>query len=205
MKRTDDELLEAWRADDSLAGNELFERHYPAMARFFHNKVDQEADDLIQRTFLACVEGRDRFEGRSSVRTYLFSIANNVLRRHLRTRQRRGAPVDLDSIALSDLAPTPSTVLGRTREERALLAALRRVPVSVQVLLELFYWERLTGREIAEVLDVPLATAKTQLRRGRLLLQEKVVELVEQGPGVLHTTTDDLDRWAEELRARMRG
>jgi RNA polymerase sigma-70 factor (ECF subfamily) len=204
MVRSDDELLQAWRSGEEAAGNELFERYYAAMARFFHNKVDSDADDLIQRTFLACVEGRHRFEGRSSVRTYLFAIANNVLRRHLRTYSRRGHPVDLDTATLFDLVPSASTVLARTREHRALLAALRRVPASVQILLELYYWERLTGPEIAEILGLPVATAKTQIRRGRLQLQEKFDEIVRGGPTAMRTTTDDLERWAEELRAHMR-
>jgi DNA-directed RNA polymerase specialized sigma24 family protein len=55
---TDIELLEAWRGGDRRAGEQLFERHYAAVARFFRNKLEFGVDDLIQRTFLACVEGR---------------------------------------------------------------------------------------------------------------------------------------------------
>ena len=200
----DTALLQAWRGGDLEAGNALFVRHYAAMARFFHNKVDREADDLIQRVFLACVEGRERFEGRSSFRTYLFAIAHNVLRRHLRTRIRRAEPDALDSIALHDLGPSASTMMARTQDQRALLTALRRVPFPVQVLMELHYWERMTAREIAEVLGVPLATLKTQLHRGRHRVLQ-ALQAVRGGDrdGVV-TTTDDLQRWADELQARLR-
>lgn len=200
---TDKDLLRAWGTGDLEAGNALFERHYPAMARFFHNKVDREAEDLIQRTFLACVEGRARFEERSSFRTYLFAIANNVLRRHLRTRLRHADPATLDSTALHDLAPSASTLLAQTHEQRALLAALRRVPLPVQVLMELYYWERLTAREIGEILGLPTASAKTQIRRGRLLVRRVLQDCLGRPADEAQTSTDDLERWADELRGRM--
>jgi RNA polymerase sigma-70 factor (ECF subfamily) len=196
---SDEALLQAWRAGDGEAGNALFERHYSAMVRFFHNKVDREAEDLIQRVFLACVEGRNRFEGRSSFRTYLFAIANNVLRQHVRTKLRRGEPDVLDSAALCELEPTASTMLARTWEQGALLVALRRVPASVQVLMELHYWERLTSGEVAEVLGVPVATAKTRLRRGRLCVAKAMQEVLGRTESSA-TTVDDLERWAAELR-----
>ena len=50
---SDAELVDAWRAGDRGAGEALFERHYDAVARFFHNKVGDAASDLIQRAFLA--------------------------------------------------------------------------------------------------------------------------------------------------------
>ena len=51
-----EELLEAWRGGDRRAGEQLFERHYAAVSRFFRKKLEFGVDDLIQRSFLACVE-----------------------------------------------------------------------------------------------------------------------------------------------------
>ena len=58
---TDTELLSAWRGGDLECGRTLFERHFDGVRRFFANKLDHGAEDMVQRTFLACVEGRDRF------------------------------------------------------------------------------------------------------------------------------------------------
>ncbi|MEX1364513.1 MAG: sigma-70 family RNA polymerase sigma factor, partial [Nannocystaceae bacterium] len=93
---TDRALLEQWRAGDAGAGNTLFERHFDTIARFVKNKVSHqgELEDLVQQVFLRCVEGRDRFEGRSSFRTYLFAVAHNTLLEHFRRRRRAGAQVD---------------------------------------------------------------------------------------------------------------
>ena len=94
MPPTDLELLEAWRGGDRQAGEALFERHFDAIARFFRNKVDHGIDDLIQRTFLACVESKDQFRGEASFRTFLFAVAHNVLGKHYRSQRRHGDRID---------------------------------------------------------------------------------------------------------------
>ena len=97
MAPDDFELLDAWRSGDRAAGNTLFERHFDAVCRFFANKVNDNVDDLIQKTFLGCIEGRDRFRKQSSFRTYLFAVAHNILRVHFRTRPDDSGEVDFAS------------------------------------------------------------------------------------------------------------
>jgi len=60
---TDSELFDAWLRGDARAAAELFERHFDAIARFFRNKVIEGHEDLVQQTFAACLESRDRFRG----------------------------------------------------------------------------------------------------------------------------------------------
>ena len=55
---------------------------------------DGRLEDLVQQTFMACVEGRERFRNDSTFRTYLFGVAHNVLRSHLRKRRREGERFD---------------------------------------------------------------------------------------------------------------
>ncbi|MCA9708401.1 MAG: sigma-70 family RNA polymerase sigma factor, partial [Myxococcales bacterium] len=75
-ERSDDEqLLARWRGGDAQAGAALFERYYEAIARFFVNKVGLDCGDLVQATFLGCLEGLERFRGEASFRTLLFAIA----------------------------------------------------------------------------------------------------------------------------------
>ena len=134
-------LLRAWREGDQHAGSTLFSRHYPSIYRFFLSKVPDAAEDLVQRTFLGCLEAAERFRGDSSVRTFLFGIAHNTLRHHLRGRQRSEQPLDSELVSVAELAPGPSTALGSKQEQRLLLRALRHVPLDTQVVLELHYWE----------------------------------------------------------------
>ena len=197
MVTTDLELLEAWRGGETTAGEALFERHFDAVMRFFRNKIDEGSEDLVQRTFLACVEGKERFEGRSSFRTYLFAVAHNLLRTHFR-QKHRNQELDFTQRSVWDVAPAPSTVMARDRTGRLLLDAMRRIPIQSQVALELHYWEGLTAAEIGVVIDVPTGTVKTRIRRARQLLGE-AIEALARGEQ-LDTSGLDLDTWARSVR-----
>jgi len=196
---TDFELLDAWKAGDAGAGNALFERHFAAVCRFFRNKVDEGVDDLIQRTFLACVESRDRFRGESSFRTYLFTVARHELFAHLRRREREQARFDPLEQSVHDLGPTPTGLVAQHRSQRLLLEALRRIPVDLQVALELFYWEDLPASELARVLELPEGTVRTRIRRARQLVEAALTELAEGDPD-LASTLAGLEDWARSLR-----
>lgn len=203
----DAELLDRWRAGDKSAGAELFDRHYQALLRFFRNKVDDGYDDLVQGTFLACVEGRERFRGDCSFRTYLYAVARNVLHKHYRTLRRRAEPiehVDFEVTAMRDLVPGPSSVVAAKAEQRLLLEALRRIPLDHQVVLELYFWEPLRAREIAHVLDVPVGTVRTRIRRAKQLLAEELERLAESREQ-LDSTLTRLDDWARSVRGASPG
>jgi RNA polymerase sigma factor (sigma-70 family) len=197
---SDELLLEAWRSGDQGAGQELLHRHFDAVHRFFGNKVDSSADaeDLIQQTFEACMNARDRFQGRSNFRTFVLAIAKNVLRGHYRRRVPDTA-LDLENVAASDLGG-PSTLLVRRQEQKLLLRALRSIPLALQVVLELHFWEDMTGPEIGEVLGIPANTAYSRLRRAKEALYEKLSALADS-PELLASTTGNLEKWAQGILA----
>lgn len=196
---SDADLLLAWRNGDRAAGEELFERHFDAVARFFRNKVDRGIDDLIQRTFLACVESKDRFRGESTFRTFLFGVAHNVLGKHFRSKKRHGDRIDFGVTSVHDISPSPSVIVAKHREQQVLLQALRRIPLESQVVLELYFWEKLTAAEVAQVVGVPEGTAKTRIRRAKQLLEQEMGKLISSKEQ-LESTVANLDSWAEGLR-----
>lgn len=199
-ERSDAELLAAWADGDKGAGEALFERHFEAVARFFRNKLaaDSRHEDLIQQTFLGCVESRASFRGDSSFRTFLFAVARNQLGKHWRARSRDR--LDLQTISVFDLDASPSAVVGKGQEHQLLLMALRRIPLDHQVALELHYWEAMTAAQVGEVLAVPLGTAKTRLRRAKQLLEAELSAL-HRGEIAAVATGTGLDTWAREVRA----
>ncbi|MCA9707206.1 MAG: sigma-70 family RNA polymerase sigma factor [Myxococcales bacterium] len=189
-------LVTAWRDGDREAGAQLFDRYYASIARFFRNKVGPQSADLVQSTFLQCFEGLGRMHS-SNFRSYLFAIACNLLRKHYRGKSRNR--VDFGSVSVHDLDPSPSSVLARDHRQRRLLEALRRIPIDLQIVLELFYWESMTAAMIAEALEIPVGTAKTRIRRARQLLHAQMLALEAEGIRADYTL-DDLDAWARELR-----
>jgi RNA polymerase sigma factor (sigma-70 family) len=198
--RSDFELLEGWRGGDEADGRELFARYFDSVYRFFRNKVDDAAEDLTQQTFMGLVQGKDRFRGEASVRTYLFMIARKRLYSYLRKAQRDHEAAPWGERSVADLGlPSPSRALARQEEQRLLLLALRRLPVEMQVALELFYWEELTVTEIAEVLETPVPTVKSRLQRARVRLDATIAELASS-EALRRSTMDDFARWARELR-----
>ena len=194
----DEELLEAWRNGDQRAGRELFDRYYELLRRFFVNKVSSEEAlaDLIQDTLTACLQGSDRYRGEASFQAYLYGIARNLLYRHW---SKRRPDLDADAHSIIDLGAGPTTLLARDERERRLLAALRRVPLRYQEVLELYYWEELKGGSLGEYLGVPEDTARTRLRAARQALGRELRRM-ERFEGVPETTKDNLEDWARRVR-----
>lgn len=180
----------------------MFERHFDSIRRFFRNKVDHGVEDLVQRTFVACLEGRDRFREEASFRTYLFAIAHNLLREHFRRQRRATEELDLERLSIVDLGAGPSSLLVARAEEKLLLHALRQLPLASQVILELFYWEQLTGAELGVFLGIPEDTARSRLRKARKQLEATLGRLASSAVE-LESTIAGLDRWAASLRTQL--
>jgi RNA polymerase sigma-70 factor (ECF subfamily) len=196
---SDRELLYAWRDGDSEAGNTLLRRHFGAVFRFFVTKVDDAAEDLTQRTFLACVENLDRFREDAAFKTYALGIARRQLLMYFRHKGRKSAPVQLGERSVVELGASPSMVVAEHEEQDLLLAALRRIPADFQISLELYYWEDMTMAEVAEVLAVAEGTIKSRLSRGKEMLRQAVAEM-NASEEVLSSTIANLDEWARRLR-----
>jgi RNA polymerase sigma factor (sigma-70 family) len=197
---SDVELFERWSAGDEVAGEELFRRYFNAIARFFRNKATDDWPELVQKTFLKCVEARASFRGDGSFRSFLFGIAYHQLLNSY--RERGNERLDFTERSAHDLDPTASACVAKREEERRLLAALRRIPVEYQVVLELHYWEEMSASACAEVLAVPLGTIKTRLRRARELLERELV--VHAEGAALETGSSRIDDWAVSLRRQLR-
>jgi len=195
----DFEVLDRWRAGDRGAGTELLSRHFDCLYRFFRNKVDEGVDDLIQRSFLACIESKDRFRKQASFRTYLFTVARHELYRHFRRRGRVADSVDVGDLSAQDLGTSPSKVAVAREEQKLLLHALRQIPLDLQLAIELFYWEGMSTAEIAEVLEVPQGTAKSRLRRAREALDDRMRKLAES-EALLQSTLAHFEVWAKGVR-----
>lgn len=175
---SDLELLDAWRAGDGEAGDALFRRHFDAVCRFFRTKLgDEEVEDLIQRTFQVCTAKRGELAPEYSFRGYLFGVARNLLLDHLRRRYRRGEHENISEHSLADLGTSPSAAVARSEREALLREAMRRISLEQRMLLELAHWEGLSGREIAEALDIGEHTVRSRLARARAALREQIQRL----------------------------
>lgn len=93
------------------------------------------------------------------------------------------------------------TAISLRREQRLILEALRNSPLDLQIVLELYYWECMTAREIGEVLSIPYGTVRSRIRRGKEAIRAWI-EKAEVSQAVLESTLTDLEGWARGLRDR---
>jgi RNA polymerase sigma-70 factor (ECF subfamily) len=132
---------------------------------------------------------------------YLLGIARKQLLMHFR-RLKRTPPDPLrDSVhGLVDVQ-RPSGAIAAAQDRHYLLMALRRLPIDLQIVLELYYWEDLSLAGVASVIDVPLGTVKSRLGRAKDALRKHLAELpLSEGAATASRTA--LDQWARGLRAR---
>ncbi|HEX6245147.1 MAG TPA: sigma-70 family RNA polymerase sigma factor [Polyangiales bacterium] len=184
---SDVELLERWRQGEKAAGSALLRRHFATLHRFFRSKAYGSEEDLMQATFMACMEP-SRFQGVVSFRAYLLGIARNQLLMHYR-KTARDERIDLTSKSVHDLRTSPSGAARQRQEHELLARALEQIPVDQQIALELAYWDDLSAPEIAVVLEIPENTVYSRLNRAKQHLRDALARLSadpEQREGALN-------------------
>lgn len=169
-------MLERWRTGDVASGQALFARHFQAIYQFFEHKVPADVDDMVQRTFAACVAGRDRFRADSSFRTYLFAIARKQLYKFLR-QQPKGDHFDFDQVSIAAATTPPPTKIDRANQIELLRHALLQLPAEQQLLLELHYWQDLDAAALAQVFETAAGTVRVRLLRARDALRKQLSAL----------------------------
>ena len=195
----DAELLAAWRAGQREAGDVLVRRHISELRGFFRLRVPHGAEDLVQRTLLACTEAKGRIES-ASFRGFLFGVARRQLLKFLDEQRRAVADEGLYFQPGTRPASvvTPSGVLALRQEHWMLLQALARLDDDQQIALALYYVQGLSTREIGEACDVPASTVTSRLHRARGALREA---LSRDAPAsaMRDAVLADLDRWMASL------
>lgn len=167
-------LLQAWQDGDQSAGELLLGRYFPIVHRFLRGRaMPRDVDDLVQATFLDCLENRDRV-AHVSFRAFILKVARFRFYDHLRARKPDRDAAALSQSSLADLGTTPSRRVVRDQEKQQLLAAMEQIPSDHQIILELSYWETLSGAEIAEALEIAPGTVRSRLTRARQALREQL-------------------------------
>jgi RNA polymerase sigma-70 factor (TIGR02960 family) len=197
-------LLQAARGGDQASFQRLVRAHHPSLRAHCYRLLGSaaDADDALQETLVGAWQGIGRFEGRSSLRTWLFTIATHACMRfasrHPRGRGRlspidRAPPSDpratlpepvLEAIwleaypddpALSDGVESPEARYAeRESIELAFVAALQLLPATQRAVLVLRDVLGLSAHETAEALDTSVASANSALQRARETIERRV-------------------------------
>ncbi|MEM6990842.1 MAG: sigma-70 family RNA polymerase sigma factor [Myxococcota bacterium] len=180
-------------------------RHFAPVHRFFRGKVAGGVDDdLAQRSFVVALERADRFRQDGSMRAFLLGVARLELLNHYRKQRRTETPVDPAEMTVQDLGTAAPEALARKDDRRLLARALRRLPLDLQIAVELHYWEQMSSFEIADVLDVPAPTIRSRLQRSRKLLEGLLAQL-DGTPAERTESLATLNAWVEQARDSRKG
>lgn len=168
----DAELIAAIARGQLEALGALFDRHEPAVRRYFGRLgiTPEDADDLVQATFLEAHRAAQRFDEQHSALSWLLGIATMMARRHRRSVGRALARIAAWAIhprrEFSESA-APDELVERDRAVQRVAAALDRLSDKKRETFVLIALEGLRGEEVAVALGIPVRTVWTRLHHAR--------------------------------------
>jgi RNA polymerase sigma-70 factor (ECF subfamily) len=177
MAWSDLNLARQLKADIRPAFEATVRQQYQSVYRqLWHLCGDRDlAADLTQETFEQAWRSRESFQGRSSARTWLYTIALRVWHKSRAAgKASRGGDTEFGewTDALPDHEPGPAQRLELRERRRSVACALACLPDEYRETLILYYVQGLKYREVAEVLGVPMGTVKSRLHSGLKRLQD---------------------------------
>jgi RNA polymerase sigma-70 factor (ECF subfamily) len=152
---TDEAVAAACCSGDPRAIAELFERFQLPITRFLSRaQGGADVEDLVQTTFMLIARGKCRFDGRSSVKTWLFGIATNVMRQHFRSKmRRRKLTFHLLASPRTDSFDRVLEQVDARRDIRLVEAAFAELPEPSRLAFVLCELEGLSAKEAGRVLN----------------------------------------------------
>jgi RNA polymerase sigma-70 factor (ECF subfamily) len=184
-ERTKSISLEALQAGDKAEFALMVDKYSAMIYRLGLKMLNnpQDAEDILQETFIKAFHNIDRFDGRASVSTWLYRIATNEALMLLRKKRPDSISVETpwqegdqeqEPLQIIDWCCLPESELMSNEVWEYLDKAVDKLPASLKVVFILRDIEGLSTRETAKVLDISETATKTRLSRARLRLREEL-------------------------------
>ncbi len=190
-------VLEAAREGDEAAFARLIEPYHGQLHAHCYRMLGSvhDAEDALQEATLRAWRGLARFEGRSSLKSWLYTIATNTCLNQIERRPKRVLPVDYGPAADPHggpgepvvesvwIEPYPDDLLGleqRESVELAFVAALQVLPANQRAVLIMREVLGFSAQEVADALDTTVASVNSALQRARKSVDERVPEQSQQ-------------------------
>ncbi len=183
VEQSDEELVLRCLEHDHGAFTELVDRYKHRIHRLVRRMVGSPDDeDLTQEVFLRVYRALPRFRSGSRFSTWIYKIAHNLCLSELRKRGRRGRHLSFEEEGeekvhwlLSDTRENLEEQIERRDVSRRVQELVEQLPVRYRTVLTLFYVHQTRYEEIAEIMNLPMGTVKTHIRRARARLRNLVL------------------------------
>jgi RNA polymerase sigma-70 factor (ECF subfamily) len=179
-------LIQALKARDPEALDRVFRAYSDKIYRLAANMLndEQQADGIVQDTFLKLIQHIDKFEGRSAVGTWLYRVAYNECLQRIR---RAKPQLDLDDMSDDDLMPTclvnwdalPEQAITNAEAMDEMQRAVESLSPTLRAVFVLRDIEELSVKETANILEISESAVKVRLHRARLALRERLATYFE--------------------------
>lgn len=164
-------------ADSAAFIEELIDVYERQITNFVYSYVKDwsTAQEVTQDVFIKVYEKHKTFEGRSKVKTWLYTIAANQAKDYLRAQERRkkGLKQLFANILKTMESNTPESILLDNEKNQLLAEKVLALPVIYREVIFLFYYEEMSTIEISELLQVSASTIRTRLDRARKMLKSE--------------------------------
>ncbi|AST92289.1 MULTISPECIES: RNA polymerase sigma factor SigX [Sutcliffiella] len=166
---------------------ELYEKYHQDVYQFLFYMVKnkEQAEDLVQEVYIKVLRSYDRFEGKSSEKTWLFSIAKHVaidsFRKQKGWKNKLLETFDWNKQQVKDVAPLPEEVAVKNEQVQLLYRCLDKCKMDHRIVLILRYIQALSIQETAQVLGWSESKVKTTQHRAVKALKAHMEELEEKG------------------------
>ncbi|SYZ73361.1 RNA polymerase, sigma-24 subunit, ECF subfamily [Candidatus Zixiibacteriota bacterium] len=179
-KQTDYGLMERVKNGDMLAFNQIVDKYKNRLMNVIVRMVQEteQAEDIVQETFLRVYQHRDSFDFRHCFSTWLYTIALNLARNELRKRKR------FKFFDIFDLQGKEAEIAVEmelpSNLPQAIEKALENLPEKYKTAFVLRDIQELPYEEVAQIMNIPLGTVKSRVNRARAILKEKLKPRMEE-------------------------
>ena len=132
------------------------------------------SEDIVQEVFLNAYKNMEGFSGRSSYKTWLYAITINKSKDYLRKPSLKKSFLQTFMQKTKLNVPTPEEEVLQKEGQRGLASEVMSLPIKYREVIILYYYDDLSMKEVAQLLGIPLSTAKTRIQRGRQALRKQL-------------------------------
>ena len=186
-------LIARVQAGDRLAVRELIDRHKDRLFAFIWRMVrhHHDAEEICQDAFLKAFASIDTFSSEYRFSTWLFTIGYRVCLNHLRRKRALTGEMDFTALPMEKAEVATATLESEdaVRLKDTVWSAVDQLSAPQRATLVLFYRHEFSCHEISRVLELPVATVKSHLHRGRNRLREMLESLPDRDLEVFRNRT----------------
>ncbi len=159
---------------------EVMKQYGTSLLRLVYTYVKNwtTAEDIVQETFISYAEKYDQFRGKSTLKTWLYQIAINKSKDFLKSPKNKFF-LQLSKISMPSKTKSPDEKILMDCEEEIIANCLFKLEIKYREIINLYYYEDLSIKEISSLISISEANVKTRLHRGRIKFRDIYVKEVQ--------------------------